>query len=88
VCHARLHDVLISSCPLATSVNVERVFSTGRILLSHIRNRLSVQTTRTLMCVGSWSKMGYIRDKDVKMMTVLPEVYEDEMLEDGWDTIK
>jgi hypothetical protein len=33
--------------------------------------------------------MGYIQDKDVKMVTVLPEVDEDnEILEDGWDTIK
>jgi hypothetical protein len=32
--------------------------------------------------------MGYIRDKDVKMVTTLPEVDGDEILEDGWDTIK
>lgn len=40
---------------IATSVDVERVFSKGRILLSHVRNRLSAQTTRAVLCVGSWS---------------------------------
>jgi hypothetical protein len=39
------------------------------------------------MCVGSWSKMGYIQDKDVKVITVLPEVDDDEALEEGWDKI-
>ena len=40
---------------VATSVDVERVFSKGRILLSHVRNRLSVQSTWALMCLGAWS---------------------------------
>ena len=30
---------------LATSVDVERVFSKGRLVLSHVRNGLSVQST-------------------------------------------
>jgi hypothetical protein len=75
---------------LATSVDVERTFSQGRLLLSHIRNRLSVQSTRALLCLGIWSKMGYVRDKDVKAATVLPEVgsdEEDDDLDDDWDAI-
>jgi hypothetical protein len=74
----------------ATSVDVERVFSKGRLLLSHVRNRLSVQTTRALMCLGAWSKMGYVRDSDLKAVTVLPDLKEDEeegLLEDDWDLI-
>ncbi|KAJ7933627.1 hypothetical protein B0H13DRAFT_1592206, partial [Mycena leptocephala] len=36
----------------ATSVDVERVFSRGRLLLSHVWNRLSAQSTRALMCLA------------------------------------
>ena len=74
---------------LATSVDVERTFSQGRLLLLHIRNRLSVQSTRALLCLGIWSEMGYVKDKDVKAATVLPEVGSDEEddLVDDWDAI-
>jgi hAT family C-terminal dimerisation region len=73
----------------ATSVDVERVFSRGRILLSHLRSRLSVQSTRALMCVGAWSVLGYVKDQDVRVGTMLPEVEEGEEGEllDGWDAI-
>jgi hypothetical protein len=73
----------------ATSVDVERTFSQGRLLLSHIRNRLSVQSTRALLCLGVWSQMGYVKDMDVKAATVLPEVNSDEEdnLPHDWDTI-
>jgi len=73
----------------ATSVDVERTFSQGRLLLSHIRNRLSVQSTRALLCLGDWSLMGYVKDKDLKAATVLPEVGSDEEddLADNWDAI-
>ena len=75
---------------LATSVDVECTFSQGWLLLLHIRNRLSVQLTWALLCLGIWSKMGYVRDKDVKAATVLPEVGSDEDddgLGDNWDAI-
>jgi hypothetical protein len=72
----------------ATSVDVERTFSQGRLLLSHVRSRLSVQSTRALLCVGVWSVMGYVKDSDVKAAVVLPEVNgkEDELTED-WDSL-
>ena len=73
---------------LATSVDVERTFSQGRILLSHVRNRLSVQSTRALLCLGTWSEMGYVKDKDVRATTILPEVSDDESdLAEDWDAI-
>lgn len=53
----------------ATSVDVERVFSKGRLVLSHIRNRLSAQSTRRLMCLGAWSQMGYVKGQDIKVVT-------------------
>jgi len=45
---------------LATSVGVEQTFSKGRLLLSHVHNRLSVQSTCALMCLGVWSLQGYV----------------------------
>ena len=73
---------------LATSVNVVRVFSMGRILLSHLRSRLSVQSTRALMCVGAWSLMGYVKNSDLDAAAMLPEVEGDEEeLDDAWDVI-
>jgi hypothetical protein len=73
----------------ATSVDVERVFSHGRILLSHLCNCTSAQTTRLLMCLQAWSLLGYVKSKDVLSVTQLPttEGDDDEDLEDGWDDI-
>ena len=50
----------------ASTVDVERVFSQGRLVLSHIRNRLSVQSTRACMCVSAWSLLGLIKDSDIR----------------------
>lgn len=57
----------------ATSVEVERVFSKGRLLLSHLRNRLSASSTRASLCLGSWSRMGLVRDSDILGETVKEE---------------
>jgi hypothetical protein len=54
------------------------VFSQGRLLLSHIRSRLSVQSTSALMCLGVWSLLGYVSDSDVKAVIILPELRADE----------
>ena len=45
---------------------------------------------RALLCLGIWSEMGYVKDKDMKEATVLPEVGSDEEednLGDDWDAI-
>ena len=75
---------------LATSVGVERTFSKGRLLLSHIRNCLSVQSTRALMCVGVWSLLGYVHDNDIKKVTALEELIGEERMDElsaDWDAI-
>ena len=73
---------------LATSTDVERVFSKGRLFLSHVRNRLSVQSTRALMCLGAWSRLGYIKDEDVNMVTADADVIDQEdELDKDWDRI-
>ena len=73
---------------VATSVDVERVFSKGWFVLSHIHNRLTVASTRALMCLGMWSKFGLVRDADLLAAAALPEVKEDEdEFNVGWDYI-
>jgi hypothetical protein len=40
------------------------------------------------MCLGVWSKMGYVKDTDMKSATILPEVDgEEEELAENWDRI-
>jgi len=53
--HYYYHSVLNLTIPTATSIDVEHVFSKGRIVLSHVWNGLSVQSTRALLCLGAWS---------------------------------
>jgi hypothetical protein len=57
-------------------------------VLSHVRNRLSAQSTRALMCLGNWSLLGFVKDRDICAVTVQPEVEgEEEELPEGWDAI-
>jgi hypothetical protein len=42
------------------------------------------------MCLGAWSLMGYVKDIDIKAVTILPDLQEDEEeepLDDNWDLI-
>ncbi len=74
--------------PSATSVDVERVFSKGRLLLSHVQNGLSVQSTRALLCLGAWNKVGLVKDEDVILAAKLVDVDGDETdLDSDWDNI-
>jgi hypothetical protein len=69
-------------------MDVERVFSKGRLVLSHIRNRLTVASTCALMCLCAWSKLNLVRTADIKAAAVLPDIVGDENeLELGWDYI-
>jgi hypothetical protein len=71
-----------------TSVDVERVFSQGRLLLPYIRNRLSSESTRALLCLGDWSRHGLVKDADIKAAAILPDVNGQEPpLVAGWDDI-
>jgi hypothetical protein len=76
---------------LATSIEVERCFSRGRIIVSHLRNRLTGQTTRALLCLNYWSLAGLVKDIDVlKVTRANPalEGDEDVEMEDGWDALQ
>lgn len=68
---------------VATFIDVERLFSHGCLLLSHVCSWLSIQSTHALLCLGIWSKLNLVEDKDVKRVMELPEDMEHEELE-GW----
>ena len=69
-------------------MDVEQLFSHGWLLLSHIRSRLSVQSTCTLLCLGVWSQLNLVKNEDVKKVTKLPDALpEAEVLEDNWDLL-
>jgi len=61
----------------ATSIDVERLFSKGRLILSHVRNRLSAGTTRELLCLNNWIGQGLVMLDDLKEAASLPEVLDD-----------
>lgn len=66
------------------------MFSQGRLLLSHVRSRLSVQSTRALLCLGIWSELGLVKDSDIKAGLGLDIVCgeEEEYLVEDWDAIR
>ena len=40
------------------------------------------------MCLGNWSRLGYVRDKDVLTVMMKPDLEGDEEdLPNGWDAI-
>ena len=53
---------------------MERLFSRGRLVLSHTRSRLSVTSTRSLLCLSSWSRLGLVRDEDVEVVAKLDDI--------------
>ncbi|KAG2112008.1 uncharacterized protein F5147DRAFT_572846, partial [Suillus discolor] len=72
----------------ATSVDVERIFSHGWLILSYVHSRLSAQMTRALFCLGSWSSLSLVKDKDVTAMTCKPDLEgEERELDESWDNI-
>lgn len=76
--------------PSATSVDVERTFSRGRRLLSHVRSRLSAQTTRAVLCLSDWVRWDLVKSQDIRAVSKLAEVDDNRLdynMEDGWDRI-
>lgn len=68
---------------------MERLFSRGRLLLTHVRTRMSAQTTRALLCIGHWSPLKFIRAEDLQKVAGLQDLKpgEEAELEVGWDYI-
>ena len=61
------------------------------MLLPYLRNRLQVESTHALLCLGDWVRKGVIKEKDalaaLKGIPELGEEEQEEELEDGWDSI-
>src|ERR1700677_3165502 len=75
------------NCP-AMTVDVERVFSQGRLVLSHVRSRLSVQSTRALLCLGAWCQLGLVKGTDIKVALGEEVAGEEVELPSDWETIQ
>ncbi|KAG2362044.1 hypothetical protein BDR07DRAFT_1211401, partial [Suillus spraguei] len=52
-------------------------------------NRLTAQLTHAIWCVGLWSIIGLVKDKDILAAVSLPDSVDSEADEynDGWDSI-
>jgi len=42
--------------------------------LSHTCSRLSVTSTRALLCLGNWSLLGLVRDEDVEAVARMDDI--------------
>ena len=82
-----IHDADASNP--ATSVDVERVFSKGRLLLSHVRSRMNANTTRAVLCVGAWSRAGYVKAVDLRKAAQSADLDDGSKLKlaPGWDKV-
>lgn len=47
-----------------------------------------MQTTRALLCVGLWSQLGLVKDKDVQSAASLPDLEEEIELDNKWDSMQ
>jgi len=66
----------------------QRISQPSILILSHIRNCLTVASTRALMCLGAWTKLNLVQNSDIKAAAVLPDIIGDEdELALGWDHI-
>ena len=71
------------------TVDVERVFSHGHLVLPHVHGCLAVQSTCASLCVGLWSSQGLVRDSDIKGALSPDEILgEEDELPANWDAIR
>jgi hypothetical protein len=79
---------LLIFCPLATTVDIEWVFSHGHLVLLHVCNHLVIQSTHASLCVGVWSSLGLVKDSDIKMSVGKDDIIgKKEDLPKNWDAI-
>jgi hypothetical protein len=70
------------------SVDVERVFSKGQLVLSYVRNHSSMESTWALLCLSAWSKLDLISKDDMCAVAKLPDLKKgEEEEEDEFDVI-
>jgi hypothetical protein len=51
---------------IATTVNIEHVFSHGCIVLPYVHNHLTVQFMHISLCIILWSFQGLVKDADIR----------------------
>ena len=78
---ASLTSVLLLTALLATSIDIEHLFSCGQLLLSHVCSHLSIDSTRALLCLGTWSHLGLVKNEDILKVGMLPEVDDEDETE-------
>jgi hypothetical protein len=72
----------------ATLIDVEHMFSQGRLLLSHVRSHLSIHSTCVLLCLGKWSTLDLIKDSDLRACITGNEADEaEDDVAEGWDRV-
>jgi hypothetical protein len=84
--HYDAHLLYFPTTP-GSSVDVEHIFSQGRLILLYVCNCLTSKSTCTLVCLGDWSACGLVRDCDIKSTVVLPDVLgaQEPEYQWGWD---
>ena len=85
--HLTCFLVLMLTFLQATTVDIEQVFSQGCLILPYVCSQISVQSTHALMCIGAWSKLGLLKDKDIKAVLGDDVIGEEPELPVGWDAI-
>lgn len=68
---------------LATTLDIEQVFSQGQLALSHIHSHLSIQSTCALLCLGAWCQLGLVNGHDLNLALEEEVVGEEEELPSG-----
>jgi hypothetical protein len=72
---------------IATTIDVERVFSHAHLVLPYVRKSLGVQSMHVSLCVGLWSSQGLIKDGDIKTALGADDDREEDELPVNWDAI-
>lgn len=63
------NDLVFLIYCVATSVEVECLFSKGCVILPYLHNCLSSQSTHALLCLGQWSKLSLVKDVNIRKAT-------------------
>ncbi|KAF8274389.1 hypothetical protein EI94DRAFT_1561821, partial [Lactarius quietus] len=79
--------VLSTDQVLATTVNVEQVFSQGCLVFSHIQSCLSVQSTHALLCLRAWCQWGLVNGNQIKAALREEVDGKEDKLSTDWDAI-
>ena len=80
-------SVVLNLWYIATTVDVEHVFSHGCLILPHVRSCLAVESMHVSICVGLWSSQGLVLDNDITASLDTYECGEECELPDDWDAV-